>query len=249
MVEKPRLAGSGRVSARTAPRPENVPGTVEAVQHGTRTVEGQSAGSAVEAYAMVRDPANARGPMNTAHGIAGGPTGVLAEPAIRETFAALDAQAAPGMPTWMQAGGRRAEAGFEDPALGWIGVRAEMDGGGIHASLVPGSPDAAHALGGHLAGLNAYLTEQQTPVETLTLAAPEGRGANAGAEHGASQGMHQGPGQDAQQQSHAETQSDPQPGAPAIPAAAVAEVSAQADLQTTTAQVRGPEGGHISVMA
>ncbi|HEY1160889.1 MAG TPA: hypothetical protein VGE83_09680 [Terracidiphilus sp.] len=243
------MAGFGRGSARASTGVAHAASMVEAVQHGNRVVEGQSAGTAAEAYALVRDPASARGSMNTADGITGGSAGAAAEGVVREAFAALDAEAAPGTPTWMHAGSRQAEAGFEDPALGWIGVRAEMNVGGIHAALVPGSPDAAQALGGHLAGLNTYLTEQHSPVETLTLAAPEGRGAEPGADQGLSQEMHQGSGQDPQQGAYSETQSNSRQSARAIAAAPVAEVSAQAGGQTTTAEFRGPGGGHISVIA
>jgi len=60
----------------------------------------------------------------------------------------------------------------------------------VHASLVPGSADAAQALGGHLAGLNSYLSDHHTPVETLTLAVPESGWSGQGA--GAGQSMGQG---------------------------------------------------------
>jgi hypothetical protein len=60
-----------------------------------------------------------------------------------ETFAALDATAAPGRPAWIHTGAQQAEAGFQDPELGWVGVRADASGSGIHAQLVAGSTDAA----------------------------------------------------------------------------------------------------------
>jgi hypothetical protein len=98
----------------------------------------------------------------------------------RDTFAALDAAAAPVAPTWTHAGTHRAEAGFQDPAIGWVGVRADLSGAGIHATLVPGSTNAAEALGGHLAGLNSYLTEHHSPVANVTLAHPEDRSGGLG---------------------------------------------------------------------
>ena len=100
-------------------------------------------------------------------------TGLSSEsdgPGSVETFSALDSVPAPGTSTWVHASPNHAEAGFQDPALGWVGVRADVSGSGIHAAVVSGSGDAAQVLGGHLAGLNAYLAEHHTPVETLTVA-------------------------------------------------------------------------------
>jgi hypothetical protein len=98
----------------------------------------------------------------------------------RDTFAALDSAAAPSAPTWTHAGAHRAEAGYQDPDIGWVGVRADSSGGGIHASLVPGSTVAADTLGGHLAGLNSYLAEHHSPVANVTLAHPEDHGGGLG---------------------------------------------------------------------
>jgi len=121
-----------------------------------------------------------------------------AESGAGETFAALDAEGAPGKPTWIHAGAQRAEVGFEDPALGWVGIRADLSGGGVHAAVVPGSIDAAETLGSHLAGLNTYLAEQHTAVEAVTLAAPQGGWTDSG--QGTGQAMHQGPGQQSGQE-------------------------------------------------
>jgi hypothetical protein len=150
--------------------------------------------SGTEAPAMVRDPMAAHG----------APTGAIAvnradgaQPATaQETFAALDAGTgagtAVGTPNWIHAGGRQAEAGFEDPALGWVSVRADLSAGGVHAAVIPGSTEAAQALSGHLAGLSAYLSDQHTPVATLTIAVP----GNGGTESGLNQGMQHGTGQE-----------------------------------------------------
>lgn len=140
---------------------------------------------------MGRDASEARGTMSTASDSPRGMTG--SESGARETFAALDAETAQATPTWVHAGAQRAEAGFEDPALGWVGIRADLSGGGVHAAVVPGSANAAEALGSHLAGLNAYLAEHHTGVETVTMTAPEGGWAQSG--QGAGQAMHQGAGQ------------------------------------------------------
>lgn len=93
----------------------------------------------------------------------------------RDTFTALDAEPAPGAPNWIHAGAQHAEAGFEDPALGWVGVRAELSAGGVHAAVVPASAEAAQALGGHMAGLNAHLANEHIPVQSLSMTAEAGR--------------------------------------------------------------------------
>jgi hypothetical protein len=191
--------------------------------------------------------------MSTTGDVAGS-SGASAGSATRETFAALDAETASGTPTWIHAGSQRAEAGFQDPALGWVGVRADMGGGGVHAALVLGSADAAQALGGHLAGLNSYLAEQHTPVETLTLAAPGGRWAEPGADHqgtnqGMNKGLNQGAGQNTGQGASSEPQSSPRPSTPALTAAAFPDVSAQTGRPDAAALTARPAGIHISVMA
>ena len=137
--------------------------------------------------------------------------------ALRETFSALDSTPPAGRPTWTHATPQQAEAGFQDPALGWVSVRADMSGGGVHASLVPGSPQAAEQLGKQMDGIHTYLAEQHTPVESLAIDAPGGMAANghvgggsslashAGLEQGRNQemggGTNQGSGHNGQQES------------------------------------------------
>jgi hypothetical protein len=165
-----------------------------------------------DATTLVHDPAAAvRGQTNPAAGGA-----AAAEPPLRETFAALDSDVAPGALTWTHASARQAEAGFQDSELGWIGVRADRNGGGVHAELVPGSADAARELGAHLDGLNGYLTAQHMPVESLRMAAPEGNfssfaagqaadnGTGQGTGQGMGQGEHPGAGQNTPQQGYSE---------------------------------------------
>ena len=91
-----------------------------------------------------------------------------------DPFTELDS--APGTVTWSHTGPRQAEAGFEDPALGWIGVRAEMSGGGVHAEVVPGSAGAALELGRQMEGLHSYVAEQRMPVDSLSMASSGGHG-------------------------------------------------------------------------
>ncbi|MGO8758851.1 MAG: hypothetical protein ACLQG3_12080 [Terracidiphilus sp.] len=140
----------------------------------------QGASDVDGAQAMVRDAAGVHGLAN-ASGTGGGETG-LAGATAHEAFDALDASAEPGTPNWTHAGGQRAEAGFEDPALGWVGVRADLSGGSIHAAVVPASADAAQALSGHMAGLGTYLSEHHSTVATLTMSSPAGAGTESSAE-------------------------------------------------------------------
>jgi hypothetical protein len=165
--------------------------------------------------------------------------------AAREAFNALDAESAAGVPRWIHAGAQRAEAGFEDPALGWVGVRAEMGAGGVHAALVPGSAEAAQALGGHLAGLNAYLAAEHTTLDEVTVAAPEGGQAfslEQGTGHSMDQGAGQGAGGDAPPRATADT--PPLTGGRSTP-----ELPALSGGEETTMQTASSGGVHISVMA
>jgi hypothetical protein len=110
----------------------------------------------------------------------------------REPFAALD-RATPAPPTtWLHAGTHRAEAGYLDPALGWVGVRADAVGSGLHAALMPGSTHAAEVLGSHLAGLNAHLSAHHGPSATVTITGFE-HGQGGG---GIDPGDHSQPGRD-----------------------------------------------------
>lgn len=162
----------------------------------------------------------------------------------KEPFAAMDSGSGAVIPTWIHTGARQVEAGFQDPSLGWVGVRAQVDGGAIHAALVPGSADAAQSLVGHLAGLNAYLADHHTPVESLTLASPES--------HWPGQGMDPGTGQHSGQgMSHGESSGQ----RPGHPTAAFVPVADSLNPVMTTAGVdvsslEAPPGGvYISVMA
>lgn len=156
----------------------------------TSAVSNASSISSAVAYGAGRQDA----PLPAAHAglfngaTAGGTQGTTAG----ETFAALDAGSGIGAPGWIHAGGRSAEAGFEDPALGWVGVRADLNGGGLHASLLPGSAEAAQVLSAHLPGLSAHLLEEHAPVSTVKVETPAGNGLAAS--------VGQGPQQDAQGQ-------------------------------------------------
>ena len=200
----------------------------------TNIVAGQT--SAPETSAWVRDPGGAQGTAATR-----GDSAATQAASPQETFAALDAGTSVGTPNWIHAGGRQAEAGFQDPALGWVGVRADLSGGSVHAALVPGSTEAAQALSGHLTGLSTYLAEQRTPVATLTMAAP----GTSGTETGVDQSMQQDAGQHGEQNPAAAQQSGAQPGAGALATAA----SATTTNAGFDAYAGGSRGTHISVMA
>jgi hypothetical protein len=153
------------------------------------------------------------------------------------------------MPTWIHAGTQHAEAGFEDPALGWVGVRADMSAGGVHASLLPGSAEAAQALGGHIAGLQAFLADQHTPVESLTMATHQNSGMAFNAGQGA---MQQGTGQQGGGQHQRDSASSNQQASPltateSMPPALPQSISSQIGIPIVS--FPGPGGAHISVMA
>ena len=138
----------------------------------------------------------------------------LSQPST-DPFQSLDSPSAPGAPMWTHSTAHQAEAGFEDPALGWVGVRADLSGGAVHASLLPGSEQAAQELGRHMDGLNTYLAEQHTAVDSLVMAAPTGRAAaEHGLEHGLGQGMQQELRQGAGQQPGQQPGQGAQPGQP-----------------------------------
>jgi hypothetical protein len=90
-----------------------------------------------------------------------------------ETFSALDATHVMPGSTWTHTGARHAEAGYLDPSLGWVGVRAENTGAAVHASILAGSAEAAGALDTHLAGLNSFVAVHHGSGSTVTIASPD----------------------------------------------------------------------------
>ncbi len=168
-----------------------------------------------------------------------------------ETFFALDRGTAVGTPNWIHAGGRQAEAGFEDPALGWVGVRADLISGSIHATVVPSSAEAAQALSGHLAGLSAHLEESHSPVSTLTMASPGHGGNESGLNPGAGQGGDRGLSQGMNQNTQQSAERSGEQSAPGVFEARAA-VSPSSDAEPAGGFVAYPHddrGTHISVMA
>lgn len=213
-------------------------------------MQAQSSGATADASAALQSIAGAGGAAHTAGELTARAAVTSSGPDPREAFAALDAGGTAGKPAWIHVEAQRAEAGFQDPDLGWVGVRADSSGSGVRAELVAGSADAAQALGGHLAGLNAYLAEHHTPVETLTLTSSQGGWSGSGSDTGAGQGMQQGTGQQAGQQTEQSAGSSFSPSsdrtAPSTTEEALPAWSAGRDESVQAAM---PEGAHISVVA
>jgi hypothetical protein len=246
---KQSMTGNARTTAQSTVRQVRAVSASVSVQHGNQVLDVQSTGLAQSSSVLSGDPAAVREAVGTS-GIndAGSSSTITSDTGIstRETFAALDADPTSGTPTWIHTGTHRAEAGFQDPALGWIGVRADVSGGTVHASLVSGSTDAAQALGDHLVGLNTYLAEHHTAVEPVTLAAPEGRTTGFSMDQSMSQNQNQGTGQGAGHDSSAGQQFNSQAAAPTS-TSAISRVSAGVVDATSQTTVMGST--HISVMA
>jgi flagellar hook-length control protein FliK len=161
-------------------------------------------------------------------------------------FSALDAGTSPGTPAWSYGGSQHAEAGFRDPDLGWVSVRADFNGGGIHATLVPSSAEAAQALNGHLAGLSTHLVEQQSPVTSVTMASPSG----GATENGMGQRMQQGAEGNPQGNAPEEAQAGAQGNASRATSDSVVDAPpARAGMRDSFANPGDLRGTHISVMA
>jgi hypothetical protein len=129
----------------------------------------------------------------------------------REVFAALDAGSAESTPKWVRAGAHQAEAGYQDPDIGWVSVRAHARADGVHAALVPSSTEAAQSLGGHLSTLSAYLADHHSSVQSVSISAPEAGWNESFLGQGSDQNTTQhGTGND-RSGAGAETESDPSP--------------------------------------
>jgi hypothetical protein len=246
----PGNTGDGKASISGLLRPMRGAGNFNSTQSHNRLLAKQgssrtASSPSMDTSAMASEMASANavaGPEgSSAAGLATSKSGTES----RDAFATLDAEGVEGRPAWIHAGTQRAEAGFQDPALGWVGIRANANGGGVHAELVPGSADAAQTLGSHLAGLNAYLAEHHTPVETLTLTAPEN---GLGSDQGAGHGMQQGTGQQSGQGLAQGADSGSQFGGSRSPTSASEATALPAEL-AGSAQPVWLGGEHISVMA
>jgi hypothetical protein len=249
------IGDTGKVAGSSGLAGTKTENSIHLVQHGNPLNSGQPDNGALETSSLSRNPGGGSGAGNLSAEITAGSREAATGTGSRETFAALDGSPETGTPAWIHAGTQRAEAGFQDPALGWVGVRADGGAGGVHAAVVPGSADAAQELGGHLAGLNAYLTDRQLHVDTLTVASPEGGSAqaglgHAGSDHGGGQGMHQDAGRGSGQGSgQASDQASDQASHRGLQPVSVAPVAASSERAVEPSMPPGVGGRHISVMA
>lgn len=60
-------------------------------------------------------------------------------------------------------------AGYHDPELGYIELKAEMGSDGVHARLAAATAEGSTILSAHLPALHQWLTERQTPVDRLSV--------------------------------------------------------------------------------
>lgn len=248
-LENAGMSSIGAVSPEGTQRTTRGSITGSKSEHRFTPVAAQAAGVQGDTTGMMRDPSAAQLPIGSSDRARETPPGL----APRETFAALDSGSAPGAPTWTHAGARQAEAGFQDPALGWVGVRAEMSGGGVHAALVPGSAEASQELGRQMNGLHTYLAAQHLSVESLGLATPGGRGGGSSGDEGWNQQMQQnmqpGTGQGSGQQTYADAEAGPVQAGMGIDRPVAAQSSAAEMGGDRGVFLDGSRGNHISLMA
>jgi hypothetical protein len=188
------MGGDKPSQAETAARAAHSAGSAEAFSAAAQVVSVPPVSALTETSALAHG-GNAHAPQDASL-----PASTPVSPAAPNTFAALDAESGSGAASWTRTGAQSVEAVYNDPSLGWVGVRADLSAAGVHAAVVPGSAEAAQALAGQMPGLHTYLSEQRVGVGSLTLTSPEGAGAgpNQGQRQGGNQGPNQGqnPGQD-----------------------------------------------------
>lgn len=243
-----QTGSSDRLAGASAFRPQQVThSTTQATAAATAphaAVDLHSAASmlpgSIPAITAPVHPAAAADPMRT-----GAPSSAAS--ASGNPFAALDQGSTVGTPTWTHAAAQHAEAGFHDPSLGWVGVRADLDPNGVHATLLPGSADAAQVLGSHVTGLVTHLAEQHASVASLSLAS-SGSGTSSGG--GMGQSMHSGANGNPQPGTASYApQASAQPGAPIETRSPVESIDAESGLRPPQAYPGGLRGTHISVVA
>jgi hypothetical protein len=241
-------SGSTKPSQPALSRTSHESVTVAQSTHPLHPLQVQPVNQAGDSSAVLRDPSATLGAAgSTSRETLSSNDAALPE---REPFATLDTATGPGTPSLVHAGIRRAEAGFQDPSLGWVGVRADTSGGQVHATLVPGSAEAAQTLDGHMAGLHSYLADVHTPVDSLTLSAPESRESAFSTSQNLGQGMNQGAHQNSGQGSTSESASPPQPAAPLAASASSTEIRTTAvSPGNQPLETYGRSGAHISVIA
>jgi trimeric autotransporter adhesin len=155
----------------------------------------------------------------------------------QSTFAALDAAAASSATLFTHAGTRHAEAGYLDPTLGWVGVRAEVSGGALHAAIVPASSQAADILGAHLPALHTYVSQQHGLESTIDMSWQNNANSGSGSQHSAQQDPSASAGDDATSSMRRSTP------------ASVAQPSPFASFDAAGAPPPASGGRYISVLA
>jgi hypothetical protein len=116
----------------------------------------------------------------------------------------MDGAAPAAAPAAAHSSARSVAVGVEDPAHGWIEVRAQGAAGQVSASLSAASPEAHAALRAQLPGMAAYLAEREVGVRSL------GMGAEAGGFTGHA-GAGSNPGSNPGSNSSSNSSSDPGP--------------------------------------
>jgi trimeric autotransporter adhesin len=122
-------------------------------------------------------------------------SGASPTPASANPFDGIDSGAPSQSPGWLRATSHQVEAGYHDPSMGWVEVRANEGTGGVHATLIPATPGAADTLGQHLAGMTNYLNERETPIATLNVASAAVQAGAGNEGHAAGSGSGQQGGQ------------------------------------------------------
>ena len=160
----------------------------------------------------------------------------------KDLFAALDGDRPSLAPSWIRSGTHNAEAGFQDPQIGWVTVRAHAESNGVHAALVPGSMDAAESLASHLSGLSTYLANHHASVQSLTISPAEARWSEQSSAQPMDYGTAEGSRQERQSGTGAEA--DPNSGQSTF---AAASVQRSAGIEPPAVAPR--ESRYISVVA
>lgn len=164
------------------------------------------------------------------------------KPDPREMFAAMEGESRPS-PVWTHAGMNRAEAGFQDPQLGWVGVRARTDAEGVHATVVPSSVEAGKQLGFSMPELQAYVATHH-PGQKVTLDLPtQPSNDRAIAQDGAASNQGNSSGNNSRRESQQTADAERH-------STSMGPVSTEARRPTESSGIGNPvRGSHISVMA
>ncbi|UWZ83136.1 hypothetical protein [Occallatibacter riparius] len=239
--QRPSAAGAADAGFARPKPTEIAPTKVAAGTHSAATPTNASYTTHLQDQSIAPGPLTVDATMRSEHASVLSPRAVPQSSAstARDPFAALDRRTAAPAPTWSQAGTHHAEAGYLDPSLGWIGVRAEGSGFALHATIVPGSGEAAQALGGHVASLNSFVAEHHGRSSTVAIASPD-QGQQQSALNNSSGGS-------PQQQPHQQSQR----GGASLFASSAAAIAATPTSSRTTSEapLYSRQGAHISVIA